>query len=35
MVGFGATLMLMAVPGCRLFGAVQEVTDLLADPITM
>ena len=35
MIGFGATLMFTVFQGCRLFGAVQEVTDLLDDPITM
>ncbi|MEC8193773.1 MAG: hypothetical protein VX127_13625 [Myxococcota bacterium] len=35
MIGFGALLTLVSIPGCRLFGAVQEVTDLLDDPITM
>ena len=35
MLGFGALLTLASVPGCRLFGAVQEVTDLLDEPITM
>lgn len=35
MFGLGPIVALVTISGCRLFGAVQEVTDLLDDPITM
>ena len=35
MIGFGMAVFWATIPGCRLFGAVQDVTDLLDDPITM
>jgi len=35
MIGIGSTLFLATISGCKLFGAVQDVTDLLDDPITM